>query len=340
MVWDSFAITLRPQQRGRERLAVSPLKFLASGMALRPDLSQIESALKGAPLRTRFAPSPTGYLHQGHLVNMIYVWGIAQAMGGRVVLRMEDHDRNRCKPIFEQAILEVMDWLGFEPDVAPRAAFEAGSSDYRQRDSGHHYAQALASLQAQGLAYACTCSRKQVKARTGQLQGELYYDGHCRDAGLEALPGRSMRLRMADDVLDFQDMLAGAQRQRPQAEVGDFLLRDNKGNWTYQMAVVVDDMRHGINTIIRGLDILPSTGRQILLMRALGHESWPIYAHHGLILGEDGEKLSKSNRAPDLITLKENGEDPRALLASTLRLLGFDIDQQVFNVSDLKFLFS
>nr|MBP8073836.1 hypothetical protein [Bacteroidia bacterium] len=133
--------------------------------------------LDGRVLRTRFAPSPTGYLHMGHVVNALYVWGVARACEGEVVLRLENHDRIRCKPEFETALLQDLEWLGFEPDFGKIAEFRAGVCDYRQSDCESHYQAAVLSLQQRGLVYACDCSRKQILARSGQSEAEeLQYD--------------------------------------------------------------------------------------------------------------------------------------------------------------------
>jgi len=131
-------------------------------------------------LRTRFAPSPTGYLHLGHVVHMLYVWGIARAAGAEVLLRIEDHDRQRCRPEYESALLEDLAWLGLVPDVVPTPC--------RQQDREVRYAEMLEDLHARGLVYACACSRTLVLRRTGQGGGELRYDNYCRSGVVATLP--------------------------------------------------------------------------------------------------------------------------------------------------------
>lgn len=228
---------------------------------------------------TRFAPSPTGHLHLGHVVNAIYVWGLARAAGGRVVLRMEDHDRIRCRPEYAASILEDLAWLGFEPD-------EGLNPRLRQSDRDRVYREALEQLRVTHHVYACDCSRKHIK-------GERY-DGFCRERGLNAGAGRGLRVHIDAGVETFDDLLLGRVEQEPARQCGDLLLRDRDGNWTYQFAVTVDDATQQMTDIIRGEDLLSSTGRQLRLRRMLGVAGRPRFAHHPLILKPGGEKLSKS----------------------------------------------
>jgi glutamyl-Q tRNA(Asp) synthetase len=242
--------------------------------------------------RTRFAPSPTGYLHLGHVVNAIYVWGIARALGGRVMLRIEDHDRIRCRPEFESALIEDLEWLGFEPD-------EGSNPLHRQSDHTSSYEQALATLRDRGHVFACCCSRKEI--------GGECYGGTCRARGLEAGPGRGLRVEFDDGTESFDDLLLGPMRQTPSVQCGDLLLKDRDGHWTYQFAVTVDDRLHGIDLVIRGTDLLASTGRQIKLARMLGRGDPPQFLHHPLILKPGGEKLSKASGDSGVRDLRRAG---------------------------------
>lgn len=277
-------------------------------MAMPIDLEKIKIRLAGQVPLTRFAPSPTGYLHMGHVVNALYVWGIARRLGGQVILRLENHDRIRCKSMYEEALLEDLEWLGFIPDLGLPAEFRAGASAYRQSDCYAHYEEALARLQAQGLVYACDCSRKRILARAPQTDAEeLRYDGFCRDRCLANGPDKTLRLRLPSGTVAFDDIAVGAQSQDPAEEIGDVALRDNNGNWTYQFAVVCDDIRQGINLIVRGIDILSSTGRQVQIAKILGAVTQPIYVHHPLLTDANGRKLSKRDFATDIHSLKLEG---------------------------------
>ncbi|HEU5050483.1 MAG TPA: glutamate--tRNA ligase family protein [Gemmatimonadales bacterium] len=257
---------------------------------------------------TRFAPSPTGYLHLGHVVNAAWVWGVARAAGGRVLLRIEDHDRTRCRPAYEAALLDDLEWLGLEPDHPAIASFHAGPSDYRQSDSGAYYETALERLRGAGLAYVCECSRKDIAAEVpDRFNEEMRYPGTCRGKGLEPGPGRGWRVVMAEGSERFHDLRLGAQRQSPAEQCGDLLVRDRLGNWTYQFAVTVDDLRHGVNLVIRGEDLIGSTGRQLRLARLLGRTDPPRFLHHPLVLKPSGEKLSKSSGDTGIRELRAAG---------------------------------
>lgn len=158
-----------------------------------------------------------------------------------------------------------------------------------------------------GLVYACTCSRKDIAEVAEDSFGEeQHYPGTCRDAG-HAQEGAGLRVRMEPGVESFTDGVLGAVEQDPAAQCGDLLVRDRNGNWTYQFAVTVDDLEQGIDLVIRGTDILSSTGRQIRLARLLGRPVPPVYVHHPLILRPDGRKLSKASGDTAVRELRERG---------------------------------
>ena len=238
-------------------------------------------------MRTRFAPAPTGYLHLGHVLNAEYVWGAARLLGAGILLRIEDHDRERSKAEFETAILDDLDWLGFAPDILPTSAFRAGRCDGRQSDRGAVYATAAARLQAQGLLFGCGCTRTELATAPRSSSGEVIHTGHCRELRRDAVPGLGWRVQMDEGVERFDDLRLGPQRQEPSTQCGDLLIRDRLGNWTYQFAVTVDDWLQEIDLVIRGIDLLESTGRQIRLARLLGRQTPPCFLHHGLVMKSD-----------------------------------------------------
>lgn len=263
------------------------------------------------PLTTRFAPSPTGYLHLGHIVNAIYVWGLARAAGGRVLLRIEDHDRIRSRRMFEAAILEDLAWLGFVPDAGLNPV-------RRQSDNDSAYATAMAALAATHNVYACDCSRKEISAER--------YPGRCRARRLhpgDAIPrGVGVRVQLDDRPESFTDDALGERVQVPAEQCGDLLLRDRDGNWTYQFAVTVDDMKDEVNLVVRGMDLLSSTGRQIKLARMLGRNEPSHFFHHPLIIKPDGEKLSKSSGDTGVRELRAAGADPATVIGLAAAAVG------------------
>ena len=234
---------------------------------------------------TRFAPAPTGLLHLGHVLNAAFVWGAARMLGGRVLLRIEDHDRERSRREFESAILDDLDWLGFAPDIFPTNCFRAGRCDGRQSDRYAVYMEAVGILERQGLVYGCDCTRKAIAAAgTESEASELRYTNRCRDRGLALDGSVGWRVRVDDGTETFADLELGQQSQNPAEQCGDLLIRDRLGNWTYQFAVTVDDWRQDIDLVIRGVDLLASTGRQIRLARLLGRATPPSFLHHPLII--------------------------------------------------------
>jgi glutamyl-tRNA synthetase/glutamyl-Q tRNA(Asp) synthetase len=266
--------------------------------------------------RTRFAPSPTGHLHLGHVLNAIYTWGLARDLGGRVVLRLEDHDRSRCRPEFEASILDDLDWLGLVPDEGATSQFRAGPSPLRQSDNDAAYEDALARLATRAHVFACDCTRRDIAQATRPAANEEPpYPGRCTHRGLAPGPGRALRVTLPAGEVAFDDGRLGPQRQDPSAQVGALLLRDRHGHWTYQFAVTVDDVRQRIDLVVRGEDLLASTGRQILLMSLLGRDTPPVYLHHRLILRPDGLKLSKAQGDAGVRELRAAGHSAADVFA-------------------------
>jgi glutamyl-Q tRNA(Asp) synthetase len=244
--------------------------------------------------RGRFAPSPTGPLHAGSLVAALASWLDARAHSGQWLVRIEDVDTPRCVPGADATILAQLSTCGLVPDAAPTW----------QSARGALYQAALDRLLAQGHAYPCACSRKDIEdalaaqGRPRQRGREVPYPGTCR-SGLHGRSPRAWRLRVPDGVVHWADRRLGAQAQDVSHEVGDVVLRRADGLWAYQLAVVVDDADQGITHVVRGEDLADNTPRQVVLQRALGLPT-PAYLHTPLVLAADGEKLSKQNGAQAL----------------------------------------
>ncbi len=303
------------------------------------DLTALAARLPPHPV-TRFAPSPTGALHLGHVANAIYVWGVARALDGRVLLRIEDHDRGRSRPEFERAALEDLEWLGLRPDLGTADEFRAGASLRRQSDNHQVYASALEGLRRTAQVYACDCSRKEIAAEVGDpFNEETAYPGRCRMRGLSLEPGRGVRVVFDPGEERFTDALAGAISQSPSAQCGDLLLRDRKGNWTYQFAVVVDDQRQQVDLVVRGEDLLSSTGRQIRLARMLGRGEPPVFLHHPLIRKPDGAKLSKSSGDTGIGELRRAGASAATVLGRAAWLTGLQDQPRPLDAGGLAVLF-
>ena len=271
----------------------------------------------------RFAPSPTGLLHAGSLVAALASWLDARAHGGRWLVRIEDVDTPRCVPGADQAILQQLATCGLVPD----------SPVLWQSQRGEHYAAALQSLVNQGWAYPCGCSRKEIEsAQAVARQSAAVYPGTCR-GGLNGKPARAWRLNVQavqtalglPAITHWRDRRLGAQQQNVSEEVGDFVLRRADGLWAYHRAVVVDDAEQGVSHVVRGQDLADNTARQIVLQRALGLPT-PQYLHTPLVMGANGEKLSKQNGA-----LALDLSDPLAALSQAAQVLGLPAQLALHN---------
>lgn len=264
--------------------------------------------------RGRFAPSPTGPLHAGSLVAALASWLDARAHGGAWLVRIEDVDTPRCVPGADRLILEQLAACGLVSDEPV----------CWQSTRGAHYQAALDRLIAQGDAYPCACSRKDIEValhaagRHRERHHAAVYPGTCRPerGGLQGKAARAWRLQVDPGEMHWQDRRLGAQQQDVAAEVGDFVLRRADGLWAYQLAVVVDDAAQGITHVVRGEDLADNTPRQILLQRALGLPT-PSYLHTPLVRDASGEKLSKQNGAKAL-----DLRDPLAALQTAAAVLG------------------
>ncbi len=256
----------------------------------------------------RFAPSPTGPLHFGSLVAALASYEEARAARGKWRLRLDDLDQPRAQPGAADAILRALERLGFEWDGPVLV----------QSERLERYRAALDELTRRGLAYPCSCTRKELEDSALAIDGARIYPGTCRGGLAPGKAARALRLRTHSAPIGFADAIQGWVEQRVEQEVGDFVLRRADGIFAYQLAIVVDDMDQGVTDVVRGADLLDSTARQIHLQRLLGART-PHYAHVPVALNAAGEKLSKQTgaRALDLA-------DPKAELARARRFLGQD----------------
>ncbi len=279
-------------------------------------------------IRTRFAPSPTGFLHVGGARTALFCWLYAKGRDGVFILRIEDTDLKRSSAESVQAILDGMDWLGLDYDEGP----------YYQTQRFDRYAEVVQSLLDEGKAYRCTCSKERLDAlRAQQMKDGIKprYDGHCRN--LEKIPAGikpvvRFRNPQGGDVV-FEDLVRGPI-SISNGELDDLVIARPDGSPTYNFTVVVDDMDMQISHVIRGDDHINNTPRQINIYRALGAEP-PVFAHVPMILGEDGARLSKRHGAVSVLKYRELGYLPQALLNYLVRLGWSHGDQEIFTVDEL-----
>jgi len=282
-------------------------------------------------IRTRFAPSPTGYLHIGGARTALFSWLYAKKTGGEFVLRIEDTDRERSTQAAVDAILEGMNWLGLSYDEGP----------IYQTDRYDRYKEIIQTLLKQGDAYYCNCSRERLdKMREEQMANKQKpkYDGCCRDKNLPAADDTVVRFKNPlDGAVEINDHVRGKVVISNQ-EIDDLIIERSDANPTYNLTVVVDDWDMNISHVIRGDDHLNNTPRQINILTALGAHI-PEYAHVPMINGTDGKKLSKRRDAVSVMQYRDDGYLKEAVINYLVRLGWSHGDQEVFTLEEMIKLF-
>ncbi|HAO32700.1 MAG TPA: glutamate--tRNA ligase [Candidatus Competibacter sp.] len=284
-------------------------------------------------VKTRFAPSPTGYLHIGGARTALFSWLYARRHGGPFVLRIEDTDLERSTPEAVNAILEGMNWLGLDYDEGP----------FYQTQRFDRYRQVLQHLVREGKAYYCYCTREELDALREEQRGRKEkprYDGRHRDYKGPPRQGVEPVVRFknpADGEVVVRDLIRG-DIVFQNAELDDLIIARADGTPTYNFCVVVDDMDMGITHVIRGDDHLNNTPRQINILQALGAPV-PQYGHVPMILGPDGQKLSKRHGAASVMECRDLGYLPEAVLNYLVRLGWSHGDQEIFSLNEMVELF-
>lgn len=303
--------------------------------------SQVVQVIKNLPAfkRTRFAPSPTGYLHLGHVLSAAYVWLCARLKGAEVVLRIEDHDTTRCRETYVASIYEDLEILGFHADLG-RDPFD---KTFRQTKHQSRYLQATAELDT----YHCSCTRRQIIDRNSKtvikqsdqvsaealdsigslaslghgtvVEEDFFYDRFCRSRSLSE---GALRLRAPCMKTDFYDCFLQQNFSFSETQREDLLLCERNGNFSYQFSVVVDDIYEGIDMVIRGQDLLKSTGNQLLLHKLMGNAKPPLFFHHPLVTDRHGQKLSKRFFSESIQSMLQKGQSPGEILGKACWLGG------------------
>jgi glutamyl-tRNA synthetase len=282
-------------------------------------------------IKTRFAPSPTGYLHVGGARTALFSWLHARRHGGKFVLRIEDTDLERSTSESINAILEGMTWLGLDYDEGP----------FYQTERFERYNEIIQELIDKNLAYRCNCTKERLEAlRNEQMirKKKPRYDGHCRGKTIAPDEPHVVRFRSPPDGCVIVDDKVRGRVVFNNNELDDLIIRRTDGSPTYNLTVVVDDLDMGITDVIRGDDHLNNTPRQINILRALGREP-PRYAHVPMILGDDGTRLSKRHGAVSVMEYRNQGVLPEALLNYLVRLGWSHGDQEIFPLDEMVELF-
>ncbi len=285
-----------------------------------------------AKIRTRFAPSPTGYLHIGGARTALFSWLFARHNNGEFVLRIEDTDQQRSTDESTKAILDAMSWMGLNWDEGPY--FQAQRVDLHR--------QMVQKLLEEGKAYVCTCTPEELETKRKEALAtgkKPKYDGTCREKGLKKSPGSVVRFRGTDAGVTVVEDLIKGNIVFNNEELDDLIIERGDGYPTYNFAVVIDDAMMNITHVIRGDDHVNNTPRQILMYQALGFEV-PKFAHVPMILGSDKTRLSKRHGATSVMAYKEMGYLSEALVNYLVRLSWSHGDQEIFSPKELVDLFS
>ena len=278
----------------------------------------METASSSAPVVGRFAPSPTGRMHAGNVFAALTAWLVAKSQGGRIVLRIEDLDAERSKPVYIDAVQRDLEALGLTWDEGP----------YFQHDRTEAYRAAYDELRERGLVYPCFCTRADLHAASAPHRGEKpVYPGTCRHLsdGERAVRAQqrmpAQRLIVPDREVAFVDQVQRSYAQNLVADCGDFLVQRSDGAFAYQLAVVVDDAAQGVTSVVRGVDLLCSTPQQLYLQELLGLPH-PVYAHIPLLVAERDRRLSKRDRDAALDALLARFKTPEAVIGHIAGITG------------------
>lgn len=282
---------------------------------------------------SRIAPTPSGYLHLGNALSFILTWLIIRKKGGTLHLRIDDLDGARKRDAYIEEVFSTLDWLQLDYDHGPSGP-EEFARKYSQQYRMDRYASVLAQLQESGQLFACTCSRKSIQA----ISSDGRYPGTCREKNLPFdTPLAAWRIRTSEgSLIRWNDHLLGPQEWNLAKTMRDFVVRRKELTPAYQIASLADDIDMGVNLVVRGQDLLPSTAAQVFLSRALSSNEFEQtqWYHHPLLSREDGSKLSKSHKAPALKSFREGGRTPQFIIQQAAKWLNVT-DQKVETLHDL-----
>lgn len=296
------------------------------------------------PYIGRFAPTPSGFIHLGNAFCSLLAWLYAKSSGGKIILRIEDLDPQRCTRARADALARELEWLGLSWDEGAYASAE--SEKYFQSTRTEIYAHYFHELEKQGLVYPCFCSRTELHAAEAPhaSDGSLLYAGTCRQLTqaqrLEKARQRqpAWRVQVNDTPISFTDGHYGQQSYRLDAECGDFIVRRSDGVYAYQLAVTVDDALMGVNQVVRGCDLLSSTPMQLYLYQRLGLTA-PSFCHIPLLTAADGRRLAKRDRALEISQLHKRYGTPAPIIGLLAYLAGQIDKPQPITVAELLPLF-
>ena len=293
----------------------------------------------------RFAPTPSGFLHLGNVFCSLLAWLYAKSSGGKIILRVEDLDPQRCTREKADQLARDLEWLGLEWDEG--AYVSTNSESFFQSQRSEIYAQFFEQLQEQGLVYPCFCSRSELHAAEAPhlSDGRIIYAGTCRQLTPEQRQAKAQkrapayRLQVEDKAISFFDGHYGQQSYNLAEESGDFIVRRSDGVFAYQLAVTIDDALMGVTQVVRGCDLLSSTPMQLYIYRLLGFEP-PSFCHIPLLVDATGRRLSKRDGDLEIAALRKAYGSPEPIIGLLAYLAGQIDKPEPLCVADLLPLFA
>lgn len=282
-------------------------------------------------IKSRLAPTPSGYLHQGNALSFLITWAQVRAQAGELLLRIDDLDKGRYRKAYVEDVFYTLDWLGIDYDEGPSSV-----ADFEQNWSQHQrlglYEQALSQLKGKGLLFACDCTRKKLKESS--LNGQ--YSGFCTDRQLDfEQENIAWRICLTEVANQLTIKELSQSNSSTTVAIDAFVVKQKNNLPAYQLASLIDDTHFGVNYIVRGADLWSSSYYQLYLAKLLGIDSFEqsLFYHHPLIVDNTGQKLSKSKGANALKTWREEGRSPVPIIQKAAQILGFD--QAVESAHDL-----
>lgn len=276
---------------------------------------------------SRLAPTPSGYLHLGNVFNFMLTWLLVRSRNGKLHLRIDDLDASRANPIYINHIFDVLHWLKIDYDAGPKDVNDF-RLHYSQQLRVTDYEQYINQLKEKGLLYVCTCSRKEIE----QHWPDGIYRGLCRHKNLPFnAPDAAWRMKTnPDDVITFKDGMKGVISIPIHDTLGDFIIKRKDGIPAYQIASLADDVAMGVNLVVRGEDLLPSTAAQLWLaeLLQLNHFNQTQFYHHPLLTESNGQKLSKSDGSTSIQAMRESGKKPQDILKTFCRWMQWENNPQ------------
>ncbi|AHM63575.1 Glutamyl/glutaminyl-tRNA synthetase, class Ic, catalytic domain protein [Flammeovirgaceae bacterium 311] len=286
-------------------------------------------------LKSRIAPTPSGYLHRGNAFSFVLTWLLVRSAGGELLLRIDDADSARVRPEYIQDVFRCLDWLGLDWDEGPESPADFTKS-HSQQHRFDHYNTLLEVLKDNGYLYACDCSRSQVRMHSKNG----IYQGSCRELELSFnTKGAAWRIKVPEGNICFQEAGQEERCLPLSQEMGDFVVRRREGLAAYQIASLADDIDHRISLIVRGKDLLYSSAAQVFIASCLANQTKHIelqqkailfqkasFLHHPLLLNEKGEKLAKSAGSTSIKSLREAGGNPLPIYALVAEFLSLPAD--------------